>query len=220
MFAMRCAWIAAVGLFGLACFSPTDIEVASVSETGDTGSTDATMGDDSMSDDDPSMSSANTMTDPTDPSTMTDPTSADSSGTTDAPTTTDDPSTTGTTAGGPMCMSDDECPAGMCIDGECMDNPPPGDPYGPCDSCDEGELALSFMDIAGCYCSPSCAMHSDCPAPADGTATPECAVINEGPEPSLCALLCDPTAMGICPAGSNCEPIPLQEGAGVCMYPI
>jgi hypothetical protein len=223
MFAMRRGWIAAVGLFGLACFSPTDIEVASVSETGDTGSTDATMGD-SMSDDDPSMSSANTMTGLTDPNTMTDPTSVDSSGTdtgtTDAPTTTDDPSTTGTTTdGGPMCMVDADCPSGTCTDGECVEDPL-GDPYGACDECDADEVAVSIVDVEGCYCAPSCTMASDCPAPADGSATADCAVANGRPEPTLCARLCDPLAPDVCPVGSTCAAIPMQEGVGVCMYPV
>lgn len=243
MIAMRRAWIAAVGLFGIACFAPTDIDGSSVSDTGDTGSTGASSTDPStMTEPDPSMTTENTMTDPstetdptnpTDPSTMTDPTAVDASSTdepstSDAPTTTGDPGTTGmptttedpTTETGLECTDDADCPGGTCVDDVCVDDPPPGDPYGPCDACDADEVEIELVDIPGCYCAPACAMSSDCPIPADGTAIPECAVSAGRPEPTLCALLCDPAMMDVCPTGATCQPVPMQDGVGVCTYPV
>lgn len=93
------------------------------------------------------------------------------------------------------------------------------DPYGPCGDCPEGSTEIELPGLEGCFCGPECGPDIDCPDPAEGTATPECALAFEpGEPPAACVLTCDGAGSDDqCPTGATCE---FYGNAYVCTHPV
>jgi hypothetical protein len=92
--------------------------------------------------------------------------------------------------------------------------------YGPGPNCPSGDQDVKITGVDGDYCAPSCSSGSCPAAPTGVTARPECVVETPGSQsPSLCALICTPSATptnGDCPDGCTCKAI---QGTGICTCP-
>jgi hypothetical protein len=93
--------------------------------------------------------------------------------------------------------------------------------------CEPPGQVISFFDavgVPGDYCMCPCRVGTDCPMGPPGTQS-ACAVVldmPEPPDPTGCALICDPEMMDMCPLGSTCKLLPDQppeQPVGVCTYP-
>merc|ERR1740117_204633 len=86
-------------------------------------------------------------------------------------------------------------------------------------SCRSDEKAIELTGIPGAFCAPSCSTTAPCPTdvPDGASARPMCCISTSGSAtPSLCALICSPTAASSqCPDGAACHKI---QTSGVCTY--
>ncbi len=187
----------------VACFDPTDTP-----SPGDGTGSSGTLGTSSASADDDGST-----TGVADTSTGGGGSTSDGdSATTTATTAADESSTTGVScvAGRDMCVIDEDCPVGTCVDCQCVYD------YGPCDAqpCECVPPANSVCFEGGCFCYVPCpgTSSTECPVPSAASAVPVCAA-NEMMEYS-CALTCGLTED--CPRGMSCVTVP--DGVGVPLW--
>ena len=199
---MRKIWLGGV-LAICGCFDPTDQHGnSSDAESSSSGPSTTTQG------------ATTTMT------TASSTDSATTTATSDPTTTTQDPTDPTTTTTGVDESSSGAASSestGDVTGSESSTGTSPGGSYGPCGMCADGEIEAEIQDVIGCYCAPPCEGMM-CPAAAEGTAMAQCAV---GGEMGMmyCALVCDPTMMGMCPMAMDCVEITSMPGVGVCTYP-
>lgn len=124
-----------------------------------------------------------------------------------------------TGAGG--CSAMDECSDGvacpsdsLCVECSCV---AAASLYGPCDSCEPGEVQATLQEPAGyCFCSPPCDDMGVCPSPGTG-ADAQCAVMGMDMTLTNCVLVC--TDDGQCPTGTQCVLVP-SAMASICTAPV